>query len=135
MDLTSEPAVGESAAVGELRSESRPTEERESAVGAQQQHNSTGAPQDGGKEKPVQEGRSSPPPPDRALVCRWIGRWRAAGQGAGDGEEEDDLVAEQDLLELGAEKEKEKAVSKLASSPVARSQSGTGRAYHTRPTL
>jgi len=52
-----------------------------------------------------------------------------------DGEEEDELVAEQDLLELGAEKEKEKAVSKLASSPVARSQSGTGRAYHTRPTL
>ena len=85
----------------------------------------------------MQEGRSSPPPPDRALVCRWTGCWRAAGQGAGDGEEEDELVAEQDLLELGAEKEKEKekAVSKLASSPVARSQSGTGRAYHTRPTL
>jgi len=30
---------------------------------------------------------------------------------------------------------KENVVSKLASARVARSQSGTGRAYHTRPTL
>ena len=119
MDLTSEPAVGESAAAKELRSESRPTEERESAVGAQQQHNLICS--KSGKAGPAHRRRTR--------------RWSAAGQGAGDGEEEDELVAEQDLLELGAEKKKEKAVSKLASSPVARSQSGTGRAYHTRPTL
>jgi len=67
LDLTSEPAVGESAAAKELRSESRPTEERESAVGAQQQHNLICS--KSGKAGPARR--------------RPTGRWSVAGQGAG----------------------------------------------------